>query len=339
AQNNAKFIEKLLDNRNDFIEDIKKNKYLQNKIENQLKILITNNIKYAYLLYKDKNDTFRFLVDASDPSEKAFLNQKFDVESQVWFDIYRDKKPVVIKHELLRELSLSYIVPVLNKGEVQVVLAIDFSIHKIKHINNIIKLVKNGIITIFVVILLFIVILVLQKIKYNRVKKSAFIDKLTNVYNKNYLLEYQDTINLNQCIIAIVDIDHFKEVNDAYGHDVGDFILKEAAAIMKDTIRIANEDIIIRFGGEEFILLIKTSQIDKEAQLKVLTRILENVSTSKFSISSGEDISITVSIGVNSNPSKSKNFQDALKIADQSLYLAKNSGRNNIKIDNENKQV
>jgi len=91
----------------------------------------------------------------------------------------------------------------------------------------------------------------------------------------------------------------------------------------------------VRFGGEEFVLLIKTSKKDKDAQLKILTRILENISTFKFSISETEDINITVSIGINSNPNKSKNFQDALKIADQSLYLAKNSGRNNIKIDNK----
>jgi len=335
AQNNAHSIERLLDKRDNYIEDIKQDKYLQYKIENQLKFLITENIKYAYILYKDKNNTFRFLIDASKPSEKAFLNQKFDVESQDWFDVYRDKKPVLIKHEFLQELSLSYIVPILNKNDVQLVLAIDFSLKKVEHIDNTLTMMQNGIIIIFVVILVFIIILILQVIKYNSVKKSVFIDKLTNVYNRNYLQEYQDTIDLNEYIIAIVDIDHFKQVNDSYGHDVGDFILKKAATIMKDTIRIENQDIIVRFGGEEFVLLIKTSKKDKNIQLKVLTRILENVSTCKFSISGAEDINITVSIGVNSNPSKSKNFQDAFKIADQSLYLAKHSGRNNIKIDNK----
>jgi len=339
AQNNAYLIKKTLEGKGNFTKSLISNNYLQKKIENQLKMLITKNIKYAYLLYKDKNDTFRFLVDASAPDEQAFVNQKFDVESQDWFDIYKDKKPVMIRHQLLQQLSLSYLVPVLNQDEVQLILVIDFSLHKMEHINTIITMMKNGIILIFIILLVFITILILQIIKYNLVKKSAFIDKLTNVYNRNYLQEYQDTIDLNKYIIAIVDIDHFKKVNDTYGHDAGDIILTEVATLMKDTIRISNDDLIVRFGGEEFVLLIKTSNDNKLDQIKVLERILENVSSSKFFISKTEEITITVSIGVNSNPSSSKNFQEALKIADESLYLAKNSGRNTIKIDNRSKEV
>ena len=339
AQNNAYLIKKTLEGKGNFTKSLISNNYLQKKIENQLKMLITKNIKYAYLLYKDKNDTFRFLVDASAPDEQAFVNQKFDVESQDWFDIYKDKKPVMIRHQLLQQLSLSYLVPVLNQDEVQLILVIDFSLHKMEHINTIITMMKNGIILIFIILLVFITILILQIIKYNLVKKSAFIDKLTNVYNRNYLQEFQDTIDLNKYIIAIVDIDHFKKVNDTYGHDAGDIILTEVATLMKDTIRISNDDLIVRFGGEEFVLLIKTSNDNKLDQIKVLERILENVSSSKFFISKTEEITITVSIGVNSNPSSSKNFQEALKIADESLYLAKNSGRNTIKIDNRSKEV
>ncbi len=331
TQNNALEIKKALRNSNNYIEDIKKDTSLQEKIEQKLKILITKNIKYSYLLYKDKKGTFRFLVDASEPKEKAFLNQKFDVDSKDWFDIYEQKKPLIIKHKFLQELSISYIVPILYKDNVELILAIDFSLKKVENINHIIDLMQNGIIIIFTIIILFIIILIIQTLKYTKVKKTAFIDKLTNVYNRNYLQEHQESINLDDYVLAIVDIDHFKKVNDTYGHNVGDIILKEVAKIMKNTIRVPNDDLIIRFGGEEFILLIKISKETKDDSLIILNRILKNIEKNMFTISSTKYINITISIGVNLNPNESKDFKEAFNLADKALYNAKNSGRNNIK--------
>ncbi|MGB5867231.1 MAG: GGDEF domain-containing protein [Arcobacteraceae bacterium] len=331
TRNNAKSIKKLLKNSNNYIDDIKNDLSLQKNIEDKLKLLITNNIKYAYLLYKDKNNTFRFLADASNPKEKALVNQKFDVESQDWFDLYVDKKERLIKHELLKTLSISFIVPIKNNDSVELLLVIDFSLNKVKNINSVINLMQNGIITILLILILFLSVLVFQLIKYNKVKKSAFIDKLTNVYNRNYLQEKQDEIDLSQYILAVIDIDHFKKINDTYGHSVGDIILKETASIMLNTIRGVNDDIIIRYGGEEFLVLIKKTDGHGNRVSNVFERILKNIENYKFRISETKYVNITVSIGVNLNPSKSRNFTDAFKVADAVLYTAKESGRNNIK--------
>jgi len=332
TNNNAQDIKTILFHSTNYIKDVQNNENIQNIIEKKLKLLLTNNIKYAYLLYKDDNNTFRFLVDASNPSEKAFLNQKFDVDSKDWFDVYTDKKPKIIKHELLKTLSISFLVPILREDSVELLLVIDFSLKKVKHIDNVILVMQNGIIIVLLLIILFLSILFLQMIKYRKVKKSAFIDKLTNVYNRNYLEEYQKKIELEKYILAVIDIDYFKSVNDTYGHDAGDVVLAEVAKIISNTVRVSNDDIVIRFGGEEFVVLIKKSETSDTLSLNVVNRILSNIENYKFKIDTTTYINITASIGVNKTPYISSNFMEAFKLADKALYNAKESGRNNIKI-------
>jgi len=126
-------------------------------------------------------------------------------------------------------------------------------------------------------------------------------------------------------------MDFFKKVNDDYGHDIGDVVLRETAHVISSTIRIENKDIIIRYGGEEFILLLRKPQGRKDVVKNILERVLKNVAEHKFLISPSKNIHITVSIGVNLEPEKSINFDVAFKLADSALYQAKNSGRNNIK--------
>lgn len=332
TENNADFIKGLFKRSDNYIADMKNNVQLQNQIENKLKLLITDNIKYAYVLYKDEKGTFRFLADASNPDEKAFLNQKFDVDSQIWFDIYETKKPQIIRHELLKTLSISFIVPILNKDSVELLLVIDFSLEKVKNINDVITLMQNGIMTILIIFILFLLILVFQMINYQKVEKSAYTDQLTNVHNRNYLEAHQDEIELEHYILAVLDIDLFKKVNDTHGHNIGDIVLKETAKIISNTIRVSNDDMIIRFGGEEFILFIKKVEGNEKGAFNVLGRILTNIEKHKFEISKTEHINITVSIGVNLTPDKSNNFTEAFKVADTALYTAKESGRNNIKV-------
>jgi len=330
TKNNANSIKNLLKGSDSYIDEIKEDEFLQKQIENKLKLLITENIQYAYLLYKDEKNTFRFLADASKPEEKALLNQKFDVDSQHWFDIYAKKKTKIIYHEFLKTLSISLIVPILRDDSVELLLVIDFSLKKVENINGIITLMKNGIIAILLISILFLSVLLFQMFSYNKVKKSIFTDPLTNVYNRHYLEEYEDKIELEDYILAVIDIDFFKKVNDTYGHDAGDIVLKKTAEIISHTIRISNDDIVVRFGGEEFIVLIRKTDGNEQITASVLHRILINIQKFHFQINIKERINITVSIGVNLTPNKSSNFKEAFKLADNALYRAKENGRNNI---------
>jgi len=338
THNSATYIETLLKESTHFSEDIKKNSFLQRKIEESLKTLLTPHIKYAYLLYRDNRGVFRFLSDASIHEEKAFIDQKLDVESPEWLQIYSTKVPLIIRHTLLQQLSISYLVPILNKGDVELILAIDFSIDKIEEINQIIHTIQNGILGVMSVIFAILIFVIIQTKQFSAVRKSAFIDKLTNVYNRNYLQKYEDFINLDDYILATLDIDYFKKVNDTYGHDVGDKILKQVANTILLTIR-HKDDIVIRYGGEEFLILAKTRRDGHLIALNMIERIFYAIQENAFAISDEESIKITVSIGVNLVPHKSRTFQEAFKLADIALYNAKTKGRNTIEIYDENENT
>jgi len=334
AHNSANAIKHQLDMESDIVEQILTNETLHRDIEKNLKVLLTQNIKYSYLLYRDKKGIFRFLADGAKEEEKAFLNQKFDIDNPKWLEVFQTKQPVMIEHQYLQQLSISYLVPVVHNNEVQMVLAIDFSIKKVENINTIIALMKNAILAIILVVVVFLIVLLIQTLRYIAIKKTAYIDKLTHVYNRNYLQESEDFINLNDYLLATLDIDYFKTVNDTYGHDVGDKILKQVANMILLTVR-THEDIVIRYGGEEFVILAKIKRGDNLSALNVIERIFKNIQENHFYINKKDYLNITVSIGVNLVPHKSRTFSEAFKLADIALYNAKNKGRNNIEIYDE----
>ncbi len=341
ANNNALSIEKSFKSTSlSYVKELINKQDLREKIEKNLSLLLTSNIKYAYLLYRDDRGIFRFLADGAIDSEKAFINQKFDIDNPRWLEIFDTKKPLIIEHGYLQQISITYLVPIIRNNEVELILAVDFSIKKIEDINKILNWMKYTIVAIIFIVIIFLIIFLIQTFKYLAIKKSAFTDKLTGVYNRNYLQESENFINLNDYILATLDIDYFKAVNDTYGHDVGDKILTKTAQIITSTVR-AKEDIVIRYGGEEFIVLAKINRNDNLSAINVIERIFKNIQEAEFYISHSEFIKITVSIGVNLVPYKSRSFSDAFKLADLALYNAKNKGRNNIEIydERENKHT
>ncbi len=124
----------------------------------------------------------------------------------------------------------------------------------------------------------------------------------------------------------MIDIDHFKNINDEYGHHTGDIVLKGTAKLLKSCVR--ETDTVARWGGEEFIVLLPETK--KEAAFKVASKILKTVSDYKFS-----DISrqVTVSIGIASIPEPSIDTAEKLiHASDIALYEAKAHGRNKIEV-------
>lgn len=334
SKNTTIAIENILFSSDNYVQDINNNYQVSDNIEEKLEILITNNIKYPYLLHRDKKGIFRFLVDGSE--DKSISGQKFDIDSTEWNDIYTLKKKFMIRHDYLQKLSITYLFPILKDDEVKLILVIDYSINKLEEINKIISLIKIGLFIILIISLTFILIFSFQIIRYRKVKSIALIDSLTNVYNKNYLEENKKDIDLNNYILGVLDIDNFKNINDTYGHNNGDIILKDLANILLKSIR-KKDDFIIRFGGEEFLLLIKTNKESQEFALNVINRFFANIQNNSFILNDDTKLSITVSIGINTKPFQSANFDDAFNLADSALYTAKNSGRNKIIIHNNSR--
>ena len=123
--------------------------------------------------------------------------------------------------------------------------------------------------------------------------------------------------------IILFDIDHFKKINDTYGHPVGDAVLRKIATLLKETVRTV--DIAARYGGEEFIALLINTDI-KGASL-MAERIRSNIEKSRFVVD-GQRIPVTVSVGYAVFPDDAREKSGLIEKADQALYAAKNGGRN-----------
>lgn len=164
-------------------------------------------------------------------------------------------------------------------------------------------------------------------------KLLASTDDLTGVRNRRQIMqrfeeEFERAIRLKEplCII-IIDIDHFKVINDTYGHPSGDKVLKKVSMQMSENLR--SYDILGRIGGEEFLIVSPGSSVDDAVALA--ERLLATVRSTKFS-EAGAEFSITISAGVASLLSSEKSVDDFIKRADIALYRAKQEGRDRVEV-------
>ncbi len=162
-------------------------------------------------------------------------------------------------------------------------------------------------------------------------KEQTFKDPLTGLFNRRFLDSIIDNlvagiIRRNTNIgILMADIDFFKSINDKYGHDAGDIVLTDIAAVLKSNIR--KSDMVIRFGGEEFlVLLVDIKQGESE---RVAEKIRSGVEQHKINVPNSV-IQKTISIGVSEFPIDTNEIWKAIKFADVALYKAKDSGRNKV---------
>lgn len=169
-------------------------------------------------------------------------------------------------------------------------------------------------------------------LEHEQLQKLAALDPLTGIYNRRFGLvrlheEFSRAVRKDLPLAVLMfDIDHFKKVNDTYGHVAGDRVLKNITRLIRQGMR--EGDILIRYGGEEFLLLLPGAS--KTDALRIAERIRHIVRENKVSYASSQ-IGITVSIGCDSYPeSPVTSDQDLIANADEALYLAKNSGRDKV---------
>lgn len=173
----------------------------------------------------------------------------------------------------------------------------------------------------------------MENVFHDNIYRMATIDALTQAFNKKYLLEALDSefkfsrTYSRPLSIIYFDLDHFKNVNDTYGHNVGDFILKETCEVVRSQIR--KDDILCRFGGEEFVILLPTTEAPTAYDLA--ERIRKSVETYVFALENLQ-IEQTISAGVAQLTAVMSEPKHLLEQADQKLYQSKTNGRNQVTI-------
>ncbi|MHA3084295.1 GGDEF domain-containing protein [Acinetobacter sp. ANC 5383] len=164
------------------------------------------------------------------------------------------------------------------------------------------------------------------KEQFTLLNNERYQDPLTKLYNRRGFFEKTGALikkyQITHLYIVMCDIDHFKKINDTWGHAIGDKILCEIGQILKDSVR--EEDLIARFGGEEFVIMVKCSNY--ASTIKLVNRIRDRIEKQLFTENC---IDVTVSFGIAEIQSHTQ-LMEALELADQRLYAAKNNGRNQV---------
>jgi two-component system cell cycle response regulator len=172
----------------------------------------------------------------------------------------------------------------------------------------------------------------LEILFYGNLGSAAHTDPLTRIYNKGYLLEaleaeFKRAKALHtEFSLVFFDLDHFKSVNDTYGHDAGDYVLKELTTVVR-TGHIRPKDIFARYGGEEFVILLGNTP--SKAAVDIAERIRLAVETHAF-VYEGKRLPVTMSMGVAELRADVESATTLLKMADKALYSAKTGGRNRV---------
>lgn len=164
-------------------------------------------------------------------------------------------------------------------------------------------------------------------------KKMAFTDSLTGLPNRRHITEKIDEIiadakeNQRQFALLYIDMDHFKEINDSFGHDAGDDLLKLFANRIRNEMN--ENQLVARLGGDEFLVLLPDISDDADA-LKKAGEVLNTLSK-PYRIS-GQQLDVTSSMGISIYPRHGKNKRELIKQADEALYSAKDNGKNMLRL-------
>lgn len=165
-----------------------------------------------------------------------------------------------------------------------------------------------------------------------KLSKQANTDSLTEMLNRGYIFSLGDE-EFKKCqqgqttfCLLILDIDHFKMINDQYGHPTGDLVLQTISKTLKQSVR--GNDFVGRIGGEEFMIILPNTSAVKG--YKVAERIRKNIADTPLLLASQHKINITTSIGLAVYEDNYKNFSDIVSKADEALYHAKHQGRNRV---------
>lgn len=304
-------------------------------LANILETLNFPNVENNFIVKKIGNSFYVWLDASKKERLEPFTPIQFlEEEDTVISKVIQTKQSQILTHQHMDTIGITLYKPFVVEGNLFGILILDFSIKKLQEISFIISFIKTLIFILTGVGLVGLNIIILSTVIAVYHRKKSIIDTLTGLYNRTFLEDIKYYLDISGYIFTLIDVDFFKKINDTYGHDVGDKVLKEIANLMKNTLR--REDFIIRYGGEEFLILIKKSrnQTNKEV-INAVERLRQTIENHRIYISKSDYLIVTISTGINLSTDKMKDIDDAIKKADIALYRAKSKGRNRVEIYDE----
>ena len=180
--------------------------------------------------------------------------------------------------------------------------------------------------------LLLLALLLVEKRRHLRLEDQSLRDSLTGLFNRHFMEIALDrelhraARQRSSLAVFMLDVDHFKRFNDTFGHEAGDTVLREIAAVFSGAVR--TEDIACRYGGEEFVMILP--EIPRSTAQDRAESIRRAVSELRLRLDAGSIRKVTISIGVAMYPENGESARALLRVADRHLYTAKRLGRNRV---------
>ncbi len=308
-------------------EFIKENEPWKWFFTKKLELIVTKNIKRVYMVAQDDKGNFEIIIS----TEKDATGEK--IKSEKLIDVIKKGKSEIIYNKNGNSW-ITLAKPVIQNGNVTAILLADFSVKKFEKIQEMITGIRWIILGTTFLISIFLLILLYNYIYNSLIEKRLYTDKLTGLYSTSYVNDVLRFSGLKNYAMLIVDIDDFRMINQTYGKEVGDKVIKAVAGQIKRLVKI-DSDIIVRYGGEEFLLFIKLEKPEDNTGLTVAKRIHSVFRNKPINIDKKYNIGITVSISVIPNISIFRNLEEAIRVADKILYEAKSKGKNRIEIYTE----
>lgn len=288
------------------------------------------NLKFCSLLLKDQRGKLN--VIASNVENRFFKGiQQYCMESMELLSKKHQQARIECSDQYLqysgaadRRVRYAYCIPLISQNSLSGILLIEHTqangMERLE--TDFFKIVTNSLAVAFQ-----------NLIFQDQIISQSMMDELTGAYNRRYLenLIQQEIAMADEeespFVVAMLDIDHFKYINDSYGHPFGDIVLKRIASFIQANMR-HGIDYLFRYGGEEFLLYFKDASL-KEVLFR-LESIREGISCMQLVTDQEKIVKISVSIGVAEYPVHGETIQEILKCADQRLYRAKEQGRNRV---------
>ena len=244
-------------------------------------------------------------------------------------EYYQKYADLLIKNSSSRVINVKAYMEIERQEIEKALLLQRIEVGKLEQKQN--QLQQSYFIILLATLLIVVIVVVIFQYKTNKkITALSITDPLSGLFNRRYIFQYLDKfihqtpLEKTQLSILLMDIDDFKHINDTYGHPIGDQVIEMLAAIGQATLR--TEDVMGRVGGEEFLCVLPRISME-ESQL-IATRMIENVSKQGVKNDEGDEIFITISIGMAELSNEISDGKLLYSHADKALYHAKELGKN-----------
>jgi len=309
----------ILQNSRSYAKVINYSGKIRGNIQREVKLVIAGDYRLAMEVEQRINSLFLYLDHAAENLKLPFLDYGLDFRPEAVMKCYAKLQQEIARgasaQELVRLSERCWVICDATTDFYQTIAERNFKILEMLFYFN--------------MILVGVLAGILIKINIEEIKGdleySATYDNLTRLFNRHSFIKIFDRV-LNQPIkksLIYFDIDHFKQINDTFGHDVGDLVLKKVARVVRKTLR--RDDVVARWGGEEFVVLLPNT--DKKAATVVAEKLRKAIKELEIPQLKGRKV--TASFGV-TEIKKGDTLDSAIKRADEALYEAKRSGRDRV---------